>query len=314
MQKNRQFMLRKMTVTAVMTALAVVLKCFFKVAFTIPALGIQISFGGIFTFFPAALFGPIYGGVASALTDLLGALIAPTGAYIPWLTVTAFLGGFLKGIIWKALKKAVSHITVRVIASIILAIGILGVTFTVALNSDGVMHGIFARQADLPEKAQIEQMVDDGELSAFSRAAVSLAKYNKNTEKNPDGYRKNLATYLNLVTWGLEAFAMLAEAELLFVVIVEKKTGAKGRIYIRALSSVLISGMIVTTINTFILKAFVSAYAERAIVILWVPRACEEVIVSLIQAIIITMLYIVLINTPFFKYLKKPKQQRRLQK
>ena len=299
MQKNAKFMLRKITVTAVMTALAVVLKCFFKTVLTIPVLGIQISFGGIFTFFPAALFGPIYGGVASALTDLLGALIAPTGAYIPWLTVTAFIGGVLKGLIWMGLKKISSRVTVRATASLILAVGILGAVFTASLNRDGIIDGFCARQESLPEKEQIEQMIDDGELSPLSRAAVSLAKYNKNTEKNPDGYRKNLATYLNLLTVGLCSFAILSDLILILAVLIERRGKSRGGIYIKVFSSVLCSGLVVTTVNTFILKRFISAYAERAIIILWVPRAVEEIVVCLVQAAIISALYAVLLKTPF---------------
>ena len=106
-KKSIRKLLAAMTVTAVLTALAVVIKCFAKIAMTIPGVGIQVSLGGIFTFFPAILFGPIYGGFASAMTDFLGAMIAPTGAYIPWLTVTAFFGGVLKGLIWMTLRRGV---------------------------------------------------------------------------------------------------------------------------------------------------------------------------------------------------------------
>ena len=78
--KDPKILLRKLTVTAVCTAFAVVLKCFTNLALNIPGLGIKIGLGGIFNFFPAALCGPIWGGAASALTDLIGHFLAPDGA------------------------------------------------------------------------------------------------------------------------------------------------------------------------------------------------------------------------------------------
>lgn len=297
MSSKSSVLIKRITITAVMTAMAVVVKCVFKFALTIPVFGVQLSFGGIFTFFPAILFGPIYGGVASALTDLLGALIAPTGAYIPWLTVTAFAGGVIKGLIWKWLKKGMSKKLTVALASVMLFVGVVGASFTVALNADGVMHGVAASQTSLPEKAAVEQMVEDGTLSPLSRAAVSLAKYNKNTEKNPDNYRKYLATDINLLTLGLEITALVGIAVVVGAYFIGRKKEDGGISYPKIFASILGSGLIVTTVNTFILKAFISSYAERAVLILWVPRVCEEVLICALQAIIISLLYGVLKRT-----------------
>ena len=304
MPKKYQKTLRAVTVTAILTALAVVLKCFTKIAMTIPGLGIQVSFGGIFTFFAAALFGPIYGGVASALTDFLGAMIAPTGAYIPWLTVTAFVGGALKGLIWKALSRGVGKKLTAVLLAILIVIGSVGVVFTVSLNADGVMKGVIAKQTELPTKDEITSKIEGGELSFLSKGAVSLARYNKNTEKNPDNYRKYLANYLNILTFGLELFSIIGICAVLTVFIIGKvrKKESNG-LYPRILLSVFGSGIVVTTINTYILSLFVSAYAGRSLVILWVPRVCEEIIICVVQSIIIAMLYKVLQRTGILKKL-----------
>ena len=98
-------LLYKMTFTAVFAALAVVVKSFTNLALNIPGVGIKIGFSGILTFFPAAFCGPLFGGADSALSDVLGYLVAPDGAYIPWLTLTAFCGGVIKGILWRLLTK-----------------------------------------------------------------------------------------------------------------------------------------------------------------------------------------------------------------
>lgn len=94
--------LLKMTLCAVFIGLAVVAKLFLSIK--IPLLGadgLRISLAGVFTAFPAFICGPIYGGIASAASDFIGYIIKPDGAYIPWLTLTAFAGGVLKGIIWR---------------------------------------------------------------------------------------------------------------------------------------------------------------------------------------------------------------------
>ena len=296
-------MLKRITITAVLTALAVVLKCFLKVALTIPVIGVQVSFGGIFTFFPAVLFGPIYGGVASALTDFLGAMIAPTGAYIPWLTVTAFFGGIIKGLLWMALKNVTWKKFGVAVASLLAVIGIVGVMFTVSLNSDGIISGVAAKQADLPTKAAVETMIEEGSISPLSKAAVSLAKYNSNTEKNPDNYRKYLAGYLNLLTIGLWTFSCAGLVFFGIAALIGRRRKRRGTLYIKVLSTILVSGIAVTTANTFILKAFIKAYSARSVLILWIPRLCEEIIVCIFQALIITVLCEVLIRTPIIKKL-----------
>lgn len=297
--------LRRITLTAVFTALAVVIKCFTKVALTIPGLGIQISFGGIFTFFPAILFGPLYGGAASALCDFLGAMIAPTGAYIPWLTLSAFVGGFVKGFIWKLIKKADVKRIMAVILATVTVIGAIGVAFTVSLCSDGVMNGMFASQSELPTKDEIAEMTENGELSLLSRAAVSLAKYNKNTDKNPDGYRKNLASYLNLLTAGLEIFAIVSYVfcGIIFLLgkVLDKNVGECAKIFV----SIIVPGLIVTTLNTYILSIFVTAYAGRSLVILWVPRAAEELVVCAVQTVMIALLYGILMRSPIKKQIEE---------
>lgn len=298
-QKSR-LLLRRITVTAVLIALAVVIKCFTKIALTIPGVGIQVSFGGIFTFFPAILFGPLYGGIASAMCDFLGAMIAPTGAYIPWLTLTAFAGGFLKGLLWHLIVRSSGKRMIAVLLTVLILIGGLGASFTVALNRDGITDGIFAVQEDLPTKDELTAKAESGELSVLSRAAVSLSQYSKNSEKNPDNYRKNLAQNLNLVTAGLELFSLIGLALIGVSVLLrhfKEKKNETASPYWKILATILIPGLIETSVNTYILKLFVSSYASRSLLILWVPRVCEELAVCAIQAIFISILYGVLLRT-----------------
>lgn len=92
--------------TALLTALATVV---FLFNFTIPIAGVQavrVSFSEPFIRLAAVLFGPVFGGIASGLLDVLGMIVKPIGAWIPPITLTAVLNGVLAGFVWKLVKKA----------------------------------------------------------------------------------------------------------------------------------------------------------------------------------------------------------------
>lgn len=170
--------LYKITVAAIFTALALV--CKLLLSFTIPVFGtgIRIGLTGIFTFFPAILCGPVYGGLSSALCDVIGCIVKPDGAYIPWFTVTAFAGGFIKGILWKLFSSKPNKTLRTVMLIFFIATAIIGISFQVSLNMDGIMSGILTTQSELPSRGQLE---NSSELSPMSHFMVSLAKYNNDT-------------------------------------------------------------------------------------------------------------------------------------
>lgn len=168
--------------TAVFTAMAVVMSTMAGVRLPLlGADGLKISFGGIFTFLPAIMFGPIYGGIASALCDIIGCIIKPSGAYIPWFTIVAFLGGFIKGLVWQLLtKKKEWHLTgafKAVLTCLFALILVFGCVFSASLNADGLTSGIVSKQESLP----FEDAMKTKELSFFSDIAASLAQYNHDT-------------------------------------------------------------------------------------------------------------------------------------
>lgn len=174
-----KLMIRRITITAAFIALAAATKMF--ASFTIPLLGangLKVGISGIFNFFPAILFGPLYGGVASAISDILGVFFNPEGgAYNPIFTAVAFIGGFLKGVAWRLIsgKKIAS---VRVITLVLLALlGVFGTVNYVSLISDGLMSSPAVTADSLPSKGAIA----DSELSFVSRSIVALAQYKNDT-------------------------------------------------------------------------------------------------------------------------------------
>ena len=375
-------LLRRLTITAVFVAMGVAVKSVTKLPLAaFGAGGMQIHFSGIFTFFPAALFGPIYGGIASALSDLLGCIIAPTGAYIPWLTVTAFLGGFLKGLIWKWVTGDTLRRIRLPLVALFLCIGLLGGAFGLSLINDGVLPKgtLVSEKTELPLRYEVDQMESEGKLSPLSLLATRLAQYNKDTYtltslptdavsedgtlylpseiydaatgqsvlptkvaqdlfddyadlktivsrkgyKNltaPDGveivqaellesmtgstedgygysssdtYRKYLSGYINFAYAGLLFISVLGLLFIGFNVLLERINPNRSRAtqYLRIALALVLSGSVVTTINTFILRAYTAAWTGRVFLFLWIPRICEEWIVCLVQAYVIALLY-----------------------
>ena len=406
-EKSRK-LLESTVMTAIFTAMAVVLKSITKV--TIPIMGsggMVINFAGIFSFFPAILYGPVYGGVSSALCDILGYIMKPDGPYNPVFTIVAFIGGAVKGLVWMVFTKKL--INKNVIKTVLLCLFVVflafGMVFTVSLNNDGIISGVISNKTDLIFKHEMEKT----ELSPFSDIAVSLARYNKdtitltyakpddegvcmlpssvfvgdyeykitkldaavlnnadvkkiiipadyteltyskdfvltNTEiqiyalkpsktltkfcvdrgitinevnydrvatniteygtkfenasfkfKSSDTYRKYLSGYINFMTIGFILSGALGLLIMLIAFILGKtgvlKSSEKTNLYLRVLTTVMLSGLIVTTINTFVLLATVAAYEGRLFWIFYLPRFAEEIFVSIVQAYAITVLF-----------------------
>lgn len=419
-------MLEAGVLTAVFTAMAVVLST--TAGMRLPLLGangLKISFGGIFTFLPAIMFGPVYGGISSALCDVLGCIIKPDGAYVPWFTVVAFIGGFLKGLVWKLLTKksghrasAVSKIAFVCLFAVIFTFGCI---FTSSLNKDGLTSGLISSAEELP----LEDSMQKKELSFFSDIAASLAQYNHdtmtvkkitpdengiftvprkvvsgdislsvknidaavlNTEgldviyiptlcsginvpenfkltnthltvvfekpaqgkelpealtefvkkysvanhiydgefpkeninvpalstsyetdnvtlKSSDAYRKNLSAYINFMTAGFILTGVLGIAfilvGMLIAFVMRKKGGERLKLYMKVLAAILISGVIVTTLNTYLL--LVLYYGGRIFWVIYLPRLAEELLMSVIQSYIITLILGVISSHSLFK-------------
>lgn len=169
---------RKLTVSAIFLALAIIVKVF--ATFMVPlfgANGMKIEFWGIFTTFPAILFGPLYGAVVGGLCDLLGYLVKPDGVYIPWLTLTAALGGAIKGWLWLWVKKCDAVKVKRVLAVIFALVLAFGVLNHLLIASDGVSENFVASADFVPTETEMEHKDKAGELTFSSAIAHSFAEY-----------------------------------------------------------------------------------------------------------------------------------------
>lgn len=100
-----------------------------------------------FTFLPLALigslFGPVVGGAAGLLVDLIGYLVNPVGAFLPWLVLISGLEGFIYGLVLYNLKPEKTYKQViRIVLARGLVCGICNLTLnTLALYSYGIITG-----------------------------------------------------------------------------------------------------------------------------------------------------------------------------
>ncbi len=147
---------RKVTLTAVLLGLAALTKLFSVNIMIFGGSGMRVGLSGIFTTFPAILFGPIYGGMASAASDIIGCIISPIGAYNPLFTLTAFAGGFIKGCVWLALKKSKPKNLRIAFTACFIVLAILGTAFYVSLASDGIKGGLIAEAEEMPSKGYVQ--------------------------------------------------------------------------------------------------------------------------------------------------------------
>ena len=98
----------------------------------LPAL--RLDLGHIPIAVTGVLFGPIAGGLAGIIADLLGFMVnSYGGAYFPGFTISSMLWGIIPGLFFLIIKKRMMNINYNIISTIIiilLAIGVLSLLIT----------------------------------------------------------------------------------------------------------------------------------------------------------------------------------------
>lgn len=103
-----------------------------------------------FSFLPLALssmmFGPIFGGIAAAVADVIGMMVFPTGgAYFPGFTLSAFLTGVIYGVFLYKKPKTFFQISLAVIVVSLLVNLCLDTTWLLILTGKGLIALLPAR-------------------------------------------------------------------------------------------------------------------------------------------------------------------------
>ncbi len=93
---------RKVILAAMMTGLSVVLTRFASLRISLAGVeGIRIGLGSLPNIVAGITLGPLYGGLAGAVSDIAGFLMSSMGGYMPHFTLTAALAGAIPGLVFR---------------------------------------------------------------------------------------------------------------------------------------------------------------------------------------------------------------------
>jgi len=106
---------------------------------------VRISFEIIAIAISAILFGPVTAGVAAAIADVLGMLIFPKGVYFPGFTLSAFVSGYLYGVILYKKKITLARSFMAALAVIIIVELVLKTIWLLYLTENGAYAILVAR-------------------------------------------------------------------------------------------------------------------------------------------------------------------------
>ena len=115
--KAKKIPVRRIAECALLIALEVVLNRFAS----FQVLGLKIGLSFLPMALCAMLFGPWWAAVCYGLSDLIGALLFPFGAYFPGFTLTAFLTGLVYGFFY---RKGEVTLKTSIVPNLIVSFGL----------------------------------------------------------------------------------------------------------------------------------------------------------------------------------------------
>lgn len=124
--KTNIFSVKRIVLMAMLVAISIVLTRL--ASFMLLNGTIRLGFGNLPIIYSGLLLGPIAGGIVGILSDLLGMLIMPAGAYHPGFTLSAALCGIIPGLIVYWMGKSDSWLTVAVSNIVVCIIVFFGLT------------------------------------------------------------------------------------------------------------------------------------------------------------------------------------------
>jgi hypothetical protein len=179
---------------------------------------------------------------------------------------------------------------------------VLGVGNAVSLGADGVNDSfydgseIYQANADAitPE---VTGRITDG-MSLISRMLIERTI----TAKNP---ASGLSAYIVSMTYGLIGSGVLGLVLLILDFVISRLTARRSALPIaQLLIAALVTGLIVTTLNTVILREMLfTSWKVLPFAVVWLPRAVEEVLSNIVDVYFISLLYGVIARQPALRSL-----------
>jgi ECF transporter S component (folate family) len=241
-KKNKQDDIKKVVFTGIIIAMALAVRSFSQMIYIggVPAMRVGIS--GIFSKIPALLFGPLFGALTGAIVDIIGFIMQPMGAYLPWYTLTAAMSGILTALIWVRLKKYHKGGFQKIFITIFVLIGVIG-----SINHITLLF--------FPD--------------SFWAGAINSIGKNK----------------YNLI-YGFEILSVVGILLFLIDRFIRKKFNVEfiHKYSLKLLIAVGISGILETTINTYIIITTWTGAGQPAFIAFWIPRLIEQIGQTMLQA------------------------------
>ena len=286
--------LRRMVISAMFLAIALLIRTMFRMYIPIfGESGMRLSPFLIFSTMPAILFGPVYGAIVAGLTDFIGFHLSPTGAWIPQLTVTAFLGGFVRGGLWMLLRQKSTAITrscVAIISVLILSIGIFNLN---ALFIDGLnrnFYDAYTIELSENEQGQLVRTVDAGRIDTTNMFAISrMAIVRSINMRDPAEGLSEFIMFVTTAMIGSGVFGLL----LLAVDWAAGKYILKGQTNVPTMSlllAMIVAGILVSTLNTAAMRTVLPAWQLLPFSVIWLPRVMQAVATTVIMTYFIAIL------------------------
>lgn len=134
LRKKRLMSTSSLVKAALLAAISIVLTRVFSVMVPLGGLpALRIGFGSIPIMLSGMMFGPLIGGITGLVSDLLGYMMNPQGAFFPGFTVSSVLFGVLPGILFRTLKIQKQKFNYNVVNAFIVlafAVGMIWVMFS----------------------------------------------------------------------------------------------------------------------------------------------------------------------------------------
>ena len=248
---------QKLSITGLLLAMAVIIALVSIPIYVGGVAAVRISFAGIFNNTTAILFGPLFGGVARALQDMISHFVRPMGAFLWPITVVAFLRGAATGWMWlkvRNVRPKIYSVMYSVMFSAILAFGLINLFMQLVFPNSAYVLALMPRQGE----------------GVFRAAAYYISS-------------------LGLIAAGL--IGLLPQFIVHRLTRKTNNTPFYDR-FIKFLVAILVPGLIFNSINSVIifLTAVSPAAFQRGFVYFWAPRFFEEIVTSTIMVYIMVVL------------------------
>ena len=312
---------RRLVVAALFLCLALVMRLAFSTYLPLfGESGMRLSVHTIFSAMPAILFGPVYGGLVSGLSDFLGWVLRPSGAWLPQLTATAVLGGVLRGVLWWLLRNRNENIMRGCVAFCAVGLLAFGLFHTYAFHADGIdahfyeaVPPLAAEDASLAEAAQTRvqraaanarnraafAVAETTPMHGISRMAVTRAIH----AANPPGPLGEFILFSTTAMVAIGALLLLLLALDFFFAFVVKWKSRHVK-FMPLVVAMLVPAVVVSTLNTWVLRETIfPAWQLFPFVMVWLPRVVQAIATTVPVLFIMAFLLGIVANQPHLRML-----------